>query len=382
MEIALVTPEAVWDHGGAMSPFIKITHVPPGAYPATLQHEKRDGGRSRISIRDLAREAGVHHTTVSRALRNDPRLSCDQRLRIQALATARGYTPDPMLSSLMSYRRLKNRPRYQATLAWVTTGSDRNGWSIREEAKARYEGACQRAGELGYQVDKFWLGEEGMNEHRAAQVLGARNIRGLLFVDPPTVPAALGFDEGNFSLVSLDPILSGAKLNVVAPHHFRTMAAILQELQELGYRRHIGFACSPDAPIAARRLWQAAFAFAQEKSPGPIFSGTWNQEAFGAWVKSHRPEVILSDRPEVLEWLRAIGMTVPRDIGFVLTALPKGMNSCAGIRENSERIGATAVNLLIDMIQQSDCGISPSPMSCLIEGEWTAGETLIRRRKA
>ena len=49
------------------------------------------------TLADIAREAGVHVTTVSLALRNHPRLPESTRLRLQNLAKLRGYTPDPWL---------------------------------------------------------------------------------------------------------------------------------------------------------------------------------------------------------------------------------------------------------------------------------------------
>jgi DNA-binding LacI/PurR family transcriptional regulator len=55
-----------------------------------------------VSIRDIARAAGVAHTTVSRALHDSPLISEDVRGRIQALAREMGYTPNAVAQSLKS----------------------------------------------------------------------------------------------------------------------------------------------------------------------------------------------------------------------------------------------------------------------------------------
>ncbi len=47
----------------------------------------------RETVVTLARLAGVAASTVSRALKGDPRISTATRQRIAALATERGYTP-------------------------------------------------------------------------------------------------------------------------------------------------------------------------------------------------------------------------------------------------------------------------------------------------
>ena len=44
----------------------------------------------RITIKDIAREVGVHHATVSRALRGDPRITEETRGRIREVAVKFG----------------------------------------------------------------------------------------------------------------------------------------------------------------------------------------------------------------------------------------------------------------------------------------------------
>jgi len=55
-----------------------------------------------VSIRDIARAAGVSHTTVSRALRGSPLISADVREQVQQLALEMGYTPNAVAQSLKS----------------------------------------------------------------------------------------------------------------------------------------------------------------------------------------------------------------------------------------------------------------------------------------
>ncbi len=59
-------------------------------------------GRTTVTLEDVARAAGVHYSTVSRAL--DPatvrRVSVDTRKHVQAVATKMGYQPDMVASGL------------------------------------------------------------------------------------------------------------------------------------------------------------------------------------------------------------------------------------------------------------------------------------------
>lgn len=57
-----------------------------------------------ISIQDIARAAGVSHSTVSRALHDNPLISPEVRQRIQLLAQDMGYTPNAVAQSLKGKR--------------------------------------------------------------------------------------------------------------------------------------------------------------------------------------------------------------------------------------------------------------------------------------
>jgi DNA-binding LacI/PurR family transcriptional regulator len=60
--------------------------------------------RRAVSIEDIAREAGVSHATVSRALHDSPLISGEVRQQIQELARAMGYTPNAVAQSLKGQR--------------------------------------------------------------------------------------------------------------------------------------------------------------------------------------------------------------------------------------------------------------------------------------
>ncbi len=63
-----------------------------------------DIARERATVVTLARRAGVSASTVSRALKGDPRISIETKKRIEALAVAAGYTPSVMARTLSGGR--------------------------------------------------------------------------------------------------------------------------------------------------------------------------------------------------------------------------------------------------------------------------------------
>lgn len=58
----------------------------------------------RVTIKDIARAAGVSHTTVSRALRDSEEISPETRARIRAIAESLGYRPNPVARALQGRR--------------------------------------------------------------------------------------------------------------------------------------------------------------------------------------------------------------------------------------------------------------------------------------
>lgn len=57
-----------------------------------------------VTIKDIAKAAGVSHTTVSRALKGNPAISTETTERIQHLAQELGYTPSAVAQSLLTRR--------------------------------------------------------------------------------------------------------------------------------------------------------------------------------------------------------------------------------------------------------------------------------------
>ncbi|MEM7034931.1 MAG: LacI family DNA-binding transcriptional regulator, partial [Chloroflexota bacterium] len=55
-----------------------------------------------VTIKDIARAAGVSHSTVSRALKDNPAISPETTMRIQDLAREMGYVPNTVAQNLLS----------------------------------------------------------------------------------------------------------------------------------------------------------------------------------------------------------------------------------------------------------------------------------------
>jgi DNA-binding LacI/PurR family transcriptional regulator len=107
------------------------------------------------TMREIAAHLGISHATVSRALRDDPRISAAQRLKVQKEARRLGYKRDPKIAELMSHLRMAKRRVFQGTLAWVTN-LDPDDPQMKELISQFHPHANTAAEAMGYRLDPFF----------------------------------------------------------------------------------------------------------------------------------------------------------------------------------------------------------------------------------
>ena len=332
----------------------------------------------RTTLRDLAAELKIHHSTVSRALKNDLRITSALRQQVKDAAVRLGYKPDPMLSALMAYRSSNQAQQNKGALAWLTKYPTRNGW--REFQNIDYfKGAARRAGELGYSLDEIWMREPGITPARLTQILLSRNVQGLLIPPLPRARARLKLDWDHFAAVSFGSTIFWPQLHTVDSDHFHAMATILRKVKKVGYS-HPGFVCLARTHEAIDRTWTAAFLAFQpsnrKKSAPLLVDPSLNFESFRIWFDKHKPDVIISHLEVVADWIKKLGLKIPKDIGFALAAKHNFSTRFSGVDECSERVGEAGVEMLVKMIHDGAKGIPVNRSSTLIQGDWIEGKTL------
>ncbi len=334
----------------------------------------------RVTIRDIAREAGYHFTTVSMALRKHPSIPEVTRKKIRAVANRLGYRPDPVLSALMSYRLEKRPTHYLATIAWLTNYPTRDGWKFVPLFEEHHRGAVEESERLGYQLETFWLNEPGMTPRRMSQILRSRGIQGVLLSPQPAAGQSIDLKWEDFSAVTFGYTLARPVLHGVSNNHFRTMGLLLEELFAREYRR-CGYVEERRVDARVHYSWLGAFQVAHEifkvprKIP-PFFFDEWSERAFEKWFNRHRPDVIVSKFDGIESFLAKRGLSVPGDIALVSPSLSDFETRSSGMKENSVTIGRSAVTFLASLLHRHEQGIPATPQRIMIEGVWNEGETV------
>lgn len=336
----------------------------------------------RITLKQMAVQLGVSHTTVSLALREHPSIPRETRERIKQHAEKVGYRPDPMLASLVAYRRRKEPWHFHGTLAWLTNFPRKDEWR-ETSALGYFEGALRRAEKLGYTIDSFWLQEPELNVQRLRQIVNSRNIRGLLFAPQPRPHVEIQLDMEGLAGVTLGYSLTKPELHVVMNHQFRNMVNLVGHLKKIGIRK-IGLALPKANDERVNHNYVAAYLAAARFTKGIVavpyhLPASLEAEFFMKWIEKHGPEVVITERrngERILGFFRNAGLSVPKDIQIAMVNIPYRNDFFSGIDENHEQVGATAVDVLTSMLYRNEYGLPEKPKHTLIDGVWRQGKTV------
>lgn len=330
-------------------------------------------------MQDIATKAGVGKTTVSLALRNDPRLRTETRERIQAIARELGYRPHPLYSTLLSQVRARKPVSQRENLAFLTAFPTRDGWRKSSFVYNEYrEGAAERARQLGYALEDFWTKEPGMTGRRLTQILETRNIRGLLIAPLPSARGHLSLEWSKFAAATLGPSLYKPDLSRATADHFGGFTMALRKLAKLGYRR-IGLMTQRSGEARVNYAYTAALYHYQHTIPAanripPLIRDGLTEPQYRQWFNRHRPDVVMGG-PGLMNWAMAWGLRVPHDLGYADPQRPP-WTPWAGIDYHYRVIGAAGVDLVVGQLQRNESGVPAHPKVVTIRGTWAEGNTV------
>jgi DNA-binding LacI/PurR family transcriptional regulator len=331
----------------------------------------------RVTQADVARAAGVTGSAVSLALRNHPRIAVETRKRIVKIAAELGYIPDPMLSALTARRWADGPTSFQGTLAWLVRTTADFDW--RTACPEFFKGANAGATQLGFRLEAFEVGNNKASAHRLGRTLRARNIPGVVVCPRPQPESELDFPWEDFSAVAIGTTLQRPELHTVEAARFRATARVMQQLRARGYRR-IGLILGVRHNQRTAHDYLGGYLGEQQVTGCPplvwLMDSKWDPaREIRSWLAEIKPDAILSG-DWMLEALERVGVRVPDQLGVAWPGLVDPRGKLAGVVENLELIGRTAVELLVGQIHRRERGVPESPHRVSIDGYWHEGLSL------
>jgi DNA-binding LacI/PurR family transcriptional regulator len=335
-----------------------------------------------VTMRELAKIAGVSLATVSLALRDHPRISPNVRERIKALAAEVGYRPNPVVSKLIAQVRASKTTTYQSTLGAILTGELRRCLEVHT-FRDWLESCKTRAAELGYGFEIFSLADTSLSPERLTQVLDARRIQGLVVVGPfpnGVIPPELDSLWKRSAVVLLGERPVQPTLSCVLNNQFSTSILAFRELIRLGYERP-ALCINPELDDALENRFLGGYLIARHRIPRrrhipPFHFRTDAETDFQAWMEKHRPDAIITLHYEIKDWLETAGMRVPGDVGLAHLDWTPKLAGWAGTDQNNTQLGYVAIDMLIGQLYRNEFA-PPQFQKCMfINSTWRNGQSL------
>lgn len=338
---------------------------------------------SRPTLQHIADAAGVGKSTVSLALRNDPRLLEETRRRIQEIAEKLGYQANPTVAALMAQLRASRTQKFQATLGLINASVERDKLGEFQTFRDWVGGCRHRGSQLGYSLDEFWLWEPGIDAGRLCTILNSRGIRGLIItgvLDNGLLPEDFSPIWNRFACVVVGVRTTRPKLHCASNDQYATSLDSFHEAVSLGYKRP-GLVIERKVDDNLNGRFSAGFHMGQLRLPegDRIPPCDFNREdpaAFQRWVGKHRPDVIITLHDELMKWLPAMKLRVPENIGLIHLDRNADMTDWAGMNQNNEHVGVAALDMLVGALHRAESGIPAFAKSMMIESDWVPGASV------
>jgi LacI family transcriptional regulator len=333
-----------------------------------------------VTLRDIGRSLGISHVTVSLALRNAPQISATRREQIHEAARRMGYRPNPMAAALGQRRSSGKAQPVVAELCWLNHWEQPKELHHYREFQLYWKGARETAKWFGYDLEEFLCGPN-FNLERLAKVLTARSVPGILI--PPHRELPTGWDAfpwNQFAVVRFGHSIVRPPVSMVTADQASNCLLAFEKIRDRGHKR-VGLVTSREVNTRHKAGFLMAQLGIRAEERVPLLmlekGEAWPQEIkqLRQWLKSARPDAILTDVAPMREMLKACGRHVPEDIGLAALSVLDG-NADAGINQNAEEIGKAAMEMLISLINHNHTGVPKICRQMLIAGHWVDGSTL------
>ena len=324
----------------------------------------------RITMRVVAKEAGVATSTVSKALRSDPSISAAQCRRIQQIARELGYRPDPLVSKLMADLHHHRRRADPLDIAWIDFWDRTPSGYLARELPAMLEGARCRAAELGYGVRVYRPAAEGVTPKRLSRILATCNQWGVIVPPVPDSAGSIPWDLNGFAAVTIGTSLQRPIMHRVSANHFQGAMLAFAQMRKRGFRR-VGLALSDSMSARTEEKWLGAFHAASshvrkcDRVPA-LLCRTGEVKALKAWLRQTAPDAVLVAE----DWIGATLRSARRSPALAwLVRLPE-TDAEPALDYQPRQLGRVAMEMVVAQIHRNERGSPPNPHTMLLDAIW------------
>ncbi len=313
----------------------------------------------KVTIKDVAKAAGVSPSTVSRALRDNPRISEEMRRQIKKIAKEMDFHPNQMARSLVSRR--------SRIIGVVFPGE--NGESLNHSFyPSVLQGLGHVAGNRHYHM-LLGTGTEGNSTQEAVrQLTESGYAEGLILLAAEDVPAA---DSAGLPVVTLGHPTNAESGYCVDNDNVDAGRAATQYLLDRGHRRIalLGYDKQFMVTVDRRKGFQQALEEAgipfrrEDVVPSRYLHNTTDENQLRSLFEGDdRPTaVVCMDDAQAItlcHMLSQMGLSVPGDVSMIsFNDTPAGrLNNppLTSINVDPYQLGQRAMELMLTLVKQPD----------------------------
>lgn len=321
---------------------------------------------STVTIKDVARKAGVSFSTAAAALRGERIVRPDTCRKVEAAAQALGYRKNSAAAVLSSHQK-RNQSK-SAFIAWISGLAE---WNLAETPviKVAIVNAAAEAEKEGLQFEYHNVTDPASAPHLLRQ-LEARGCDGIvldlwLHSLMPKLPWQ------RYAVVSNQEIRLHEGFDIVRTDQFRGTLSLLRRIRASGYRRigiclreHVPYHPDDEMRYGAACTFQTMDLKMAERLPIKRISfHSPNTEAeLTSWTRKYTPDVVVGFTRTEYDILFKNGFSIPDDFAYVsLHVEKKDRGLIAGLEFNQELIPKYALKVLMEKMRHGMRGLSEFP---------------------
>lgn len=322
------------------------------------------------TLRHIAAALDMNVATVSRGLRDSPRVAPATRSRIQAYARQVGYHPDPAVASLSQRRWQGRRSARTSTLAF-----------LRGRARGQplfFADALRAARLLGYHLIDLPLARFKSDGDVMAE-LDQRGVRGLLLGTFPMTTVLPDLEWERFAAVICGDQAPAAPIHRVLPDTFAAADLAVRTAWQRGYRRIalVRFPVTVDNDRRRIGGYQAALA---EGGGNPMPDWELTDElpsaaAIQRWRRRWRIDCLILPNQRYAQLFQERWGT-RRSPGIILSSDQGPAGGYCRIRLGLDQVGPVAVRHLATALHHHRYGLEAVPTTTVIAPSWQEGSSL------
>ena len=313
-----------------------------------------------ITIKDLAKAAGVSVTTVSRALNGYSDVNEKTRQKIKKLAQELGYRPNALAQSLV----LKKTRTIGVIMSHIRKSEAKDSFAFEVLC-----GINDRVSELNYEILLFSTNPNKQLNKSYIDLCRERNVDGVILqglgLSDPYMKEVVS--QTNFPSVLIDIPLSGERVGHVTSDNVSGSREAVRHLVELGHRHIIMINGYDEASVSRERLNGYILALQEAGipyDPSYVYDGNFDEEGGGQCMlralEEHPQATAVfcaSDLMAIgaIEALKRIGKSVPGDVSVVgFDDIPISSYftpKLTTVRQDKYSLGYQAAQMIVDMLE-------------------------------